>query len=827
MILFDDSARWDRVPGWFASKQVEEARRRVRAHFMLAEDVRAQTDIPPVWKLQIGKDVLDALAAMSLGRCAFCEQVRDDLAPYRFRPPAHARPGETPADDQSYLWRAFDWGNFYPICTGCRPRNQSHFPVYGNRESPPDPSAGWDPGSGSGEAYTALAHLPLMERARLYAPGEIDAPSRAFSIRTSGELDPENSRASDTVVHFSLNRPDLVAERRRAVEGVLAAMRAMAETPSLGFSKLSFVNTDRRLGGAEYLMLHRIVRLTGLSLAMSGAMSMSRIERTMRRWSASPRFSAALNDAIDEVERVDAARQTAFDEGYAEAMRDDFRFAPTPVFSLDEVGAAPLLPDDPDHARIRAVTICNFKSLEDIAFEMPEALPPDDAAILTSDSVEPPSAPCLLILGENATGKSSILEGIALACVGDDLRDALRLPPVGLTARRITLNPEYMGAAGEPPRGSARVTVAFHGADAPRTLGIEVRHAESADIPDGGFAPFGDTEAARPMVFAYGPNRLYGRATRPHHTRFIDTLFDSSLHVSNPEAWLISLAERTDGALDQIAAALRHIIRIDGEFGTIEIAPDPEDGKKRVWINLIRHLEDGATRILRQRLAYASSGYRAVLALVCDVFARLLAQDMTPYDARLSRAIILIDEIEAHLHPRWKLQIIDGLRKALPRATFILTSHDPLCVRGMRAGEVMMLNRHMAAEGAIPEKVERVADFGAFERMTVEQLLTSDMFQMASVDDPKAEQRYARIADIVAARRKGVDPTEDEAKLLAEFNEEIAEGMPTGVSEITNLVQGAVADYLRERRAGDAAARTAARAAAEAAVKDFLRELLA
>ena len=139
----------------------------------------------------------------------------------------------------------------------------------------------------------------------------------------------------------------------------------------------------------------------------------------------------------------------------------------------------------------------------------------------------------------------------------------------------------------------------------------------------------------------------------------------------------------------------------------------------------------------------------------------------------------------------------------------------------------MMLNRHMAAEGAIPEKVERVADFGAFERMTVEQLLTSDMFQMASVDDPKAEQRYARIADIVAARRKGVDPTEDEAKLLAEFNEEIAEGMPTGVSEITNLVQGAVADYLRERRAGDAAARTAARAAAEAAVKDFLRELLA
>jgi energy-coupling factor transporter ATP-binding protein EcfA2 len=493
-----------------------------------------------------------------------------------------------------------------------------------------------------------------------------------------------------------------------------------------------------------------------------------------------------------------------------------------------ETASPPMLPDDPDHARIHTVTIHNFKSLEDIAFALPEALPPDDAEILTSDSIEPPSAPCLLILGENATGKSSILEAIVLACIPDDLRDALRRPPVGLTARRITLNPEYMGAPGAPPRGSARVDVRFHEReDVARTLGIEVLHDEAANIPDGGLKPFGDTGPARPMIFAYGPNRLYGRHTRPDHTRFIDTLFDSTLHVSNPEGWLISLAKRKDGALDQIAAALRHIIRIDGEFGTIEIAPDPEDGKPRVWINLIRHLPDGATRILRQRLAYASSGYRAVLALVCDVFARLLAQDMTPYEARLSRAIILIDEIEAHLHPRWKLQIIDGLRKALPRATFILTSHDPLCVRGMRAGEVMMLNRHMVAEGAIPEKVERVGDFGAFERMSVEQLLTSDMFQLASVDDPKAEQRYARVADLIADREAGaVLSVEDRATLRA-FNDEIVEGMPTGVTEVTNLVQRAVADYLKDRRAGDAAIRSAARIKAEAAVKDFLREMLA
>jgi hypothetical protein len=438
---------------------------------------------------------------------------------------------------------------------------------------------------------------------------------------------------------------------------------------------------------------------------------------------------------------------------------------------------------------LRPVAITTFKSLDSIQFELPEALPPDTAAILTSDSIEPPSAPCLLILGENATGKSSILEAIALACLPDDMRDALRLEPVGLRARRLTLNPEYMGAAAILPRADATVEVSFHGAQGrpPQTLGIQIDRDGAPDGPDGGFHPFGDADGPRPLVFAYGPNRLYGRATRPDHTRIVDTLFDGTLHVSNPEAWLLTLKDRTDCALNQIAAALRHIIQIDGAFSHIKIAPDPDDGMNRVWINLRRALPDGGVRDLRQRLDHASSGYRAVLALVCDVFARLMADpDVTSHDARLSRAIILIDEVEVHLHPRWKLQIIDGLRKALPRATGVLTSHDPLCVRGMRPGEVMMLNRHISPHGAISESVERVRDFGAFELMTMEQLLTSDMFRLVSVDDQKAERRYAELA---AAIRAGT------------------------------------------ARAADTDARTAARTAApdraEAAVRDFLRDLLA
>jgi len=289
-----------------------------------------------------------------------------------------------------------------------------------------------------------------------------------------------------------------------------------------------------------------------------------------------------------------------------------------------------------------------------------------------------------------------------------------------------------------------------------------------------------------------------------------------------------------------VVAALRHIIQIDGRFETIEIAPDPLEGDALcAWIHLTRNGPDGRKSSVRQRLAFASAGYRAVLALVCDVLQGLMADGTSVYEARTSNAVVLIDEIEAHLHPRWKLQIISGLRRALPRATFLLTSHDPLCVRGMHPGEVLMLNRHLRdpdAAGDGPsemEVVERVSDFGAFERLTIEQLLTSDMFQLVSVDDPRAEQRYAEVATLLGRQAAAAAGAPDAAPLTAmerdrlrAFHDEVADGMPAGVTEVTTLVQKAVADFLRDRRRLDAAARRERRAAVEQDIRAFLEELL-
>lgn len=462
---------------------------------------------------------------------------------------------------------------------------------------------------------------------------------------------------------------------------------------------------------------------------------------------------------------------------------------------------------------------------------------------MTKDShgIRPPEAPCLLVLGENATGKSSILEAITLAGMSPRLREQLRKEPLKLTPGKLTLNPEFLGAEDTAPREVATITLEFHGGNgtSSKIRTVEIRKSED---DDGGVfkqSPQANGEQY-PLIFAYGANRLFGRERRILPTRHVDTLFDSTLHLSNPEAWLV---RRKKDELDAVAAALRHIIQIDGEFSTIEIADDPSTGKPCAWINLKRPRRPGertdkSFRTVRQRLSYVSSGYQSVIALLCDIFERLLRETgVTVFRARQVRAIILIDEIEAHLHPRWKLQIIDGLRRVFPCATFIMTSHDPLCVRGMRSGEVMMLNRHVREDHDIPETVERIDDFGFYERMTVEQLLTSDMFQLVNVDDPRAEQHYATVSELLTRQQAldegSPDPqnpaplTPDEQSMLESFRSEVARGMPTGVSEVTNVVQRAVAEYLSIPRSDGTGRRRKAREKAEQQILEFLENILA
>lgn len=88
-IFFDGEAKEKLRPKSFSGTDVESARKAIKNYLQLKLAERRQTDLPPVWKMTLEPDVVAALRAWSNQRCAFCEQRRDDVAPYRFRPPGY------------------------------------------------------------------------------------------------------------------------------------------------------------------------------------------------------------------------------------------------------------------------------------------------------------------------------------------------------------------------------------------------------------------------------------------------------------------------------------------------------------------------------------------------------------------------------------------------------------------------------------------------------------------------------------------------------------------------------------------------------------------
>ncbi len=92
---------------------------------------------------------------------------------------------------------------------------------------------------------------------------------------------------------------------------------------------------------------------------------------------------------------------------------------------------------------------------------------------------------------------------------------------------------------------------------------------------------------------------------------------------------------------------------------------------------------------------HLSDGVRNALGLVLDLTMRCaqLNPHLGERAASETSGVVLIDELDLHLHPTWQSHIIDDLRKAFPRVQFIITTHSPLLISSRRPDEVVILER--------------------------------------------------------------------------------------------------------------------------------------
>lgn len=115
-------------------------------------------------------------------------------------------------------------------------------------------------------------------------------------------------------------------------------------------------------------------------------------------------------------------------------------------------------------------------------------------------------------------------------------------------------------------------------------------------------------------------------------------------------------------------------------------------------------VRDGAGAARDLELAQLSDGYRNLLALVLD-YARRLAQAHPTWPNPLEApGILIVDELELHLHPRWQQTVIPSLRAAFPNTQLILATHSPAVLTTVRREHIHLLGSDHRFE-SIPDDV--------------------------------------------------------------------------------------------------------------------------
>lgn len=95
---------------------------------------------------------------------------------------------------------------------------------------------------------------------------------------------------------------------------------------------------------------------------------------------------------------------------------------------------------------------------------------------------------------------------------------------------------------------------------------------------------------------------------------------------------------------------------------------------------------------VNQPIVNLSTGYRAVLSLVMELAYRIVVVNPTiNSDLKNYEGIFLIDEIDAHLHPRWQWRILESLEQTFPSVQFIIATHSPMIISSAKNAHIVKI----------------------------------------------------------------------------------------------------------------------------------------
>lgn len=384
-----------------------------------------------------------------------------------------------------------------------------------------------------------------------------------------------------------------------------------------------------------------------------------------------------------------------------------------------------------------------------------------------------------LLLGENGTGKTTLLQAIAAAALNPielhpDRSSEGVFTPGGFPERP----PQHRGVGPAILETSIEAVLMLK----PSLTGTPKREVTtSIRLRDPGYGlrdefSFEAYELESPAFvsswFGYGPLRRPGSgklSSRPPNP--LAAVFGGEASLVNAEEWYLqrdyaAANPRLDDAArvrarqtrDRLDALVRAVLPDVEELTPTQI-PATEIGQFR----LVAKTPYGEVPITDLGL-----GYQTTLAWVVDLAARMMAAYPESENPLAEPAVVLIDEIDLHLHPTWQRTLLRELSLRFPNVQFIATAHSPLIVQAAPDANVAVLRRE--GDRVIIDQQPRDV-----RNWRIDQILTSDLFGLPSARTVALDEPLARRDALLAKSTL----TADDERELAQLRTQIGE-MPGG-----------------------------------------------
>jgi len=290
-------------------------------------------------------------------------------------------------------------------------------------------------------------------------------------------------------------------------------------------------------------------------------------------------------------------------------------------------------------------------------------------------------------------------------------------------------------------------------------------HSTESDRDSVSFTSFYNTQVFSPVYcFAYGANRKVGSKSLSG-----DKLLEASESLFNDEA-LLQNSEEYFLQIDYDNAKSRkgssEIDRVKELL--IKVLPSGVKDIKVVKKGRLQRQVQVETQFGWVPINELSLGYKTTIAWLIDFATKMIYYNEKSSKPFSEPAILVLDEIDLHMHPAWHREIIEKLSELFPNTQFIVTAHSPLIAQAALDSNLVLLKRS-------GDQIRVVNEPDIVKSWRIDQVLISDLFGIKDSRPREIEKKMNR--RIFLLKKKEL--TESQKVELEKLNQDIY-SMPIG-----------------------------------------------